>query len=90
MHYGGMSEHLESTHPPTLRKTRRGWEAERPPLLVSKRDASALLGVCLRTIDNLIGTKQLPSRRIGKRVLIPYSSLVAFARRDHIGAPEVE
>ncbi len=59
----------------------------RQPLLVSKKEAATLLGVCLRTIDNLIGTRQLPCRRIGKRVLIPYSSLVAFARRDHLAAP---
>jgi excisionase family DNA binding protein len=58
-------------------------EMVRPPLLVSKRDAAALLSLCLRSIDNLIARKELPCRRIGKRVLIPYSALVAFARRDH-------
>jgi hypothetical protein len=52
------------------------------PLLVSKRVAAGLLGVCVRTIDNLIFTKQLPCRRIGKRTLIPYSKLIAFASRD--------
>jgi hypothetical protein len=56
------------------------------PLLVSKRDAAALLGVCVRSIDNYIATKELPCRRLGKRVLIPYNSLVAFARRDHLPA----
>jgi len=63
-------------------------EAQRlpPPLLVSKRDAAALLSVCLRTIDNYIATKELPCRRLGKRVLIPYTALVAFARRDHLPA----
>jgi excisionase family DNA binding protein len=58
------------------------------PLLVSKRDAAALLSLCLRSIDNLIAGKQLPYRRIGKRVLIPYSALVAFARRDHPNSPD--
>lgn len=53
------------------------------PLLVSKREAAALLGICLRSVDNLIAAKQLPSRRIGRRVLIPYNALAAFARRDH-------
>jgi excisionase family DNA binding protein len=56
------------------------------PLLVSKRDAAALLGVCLRSIDNYIAAKELPCRRLGKRVLVPYSALVAFARRDHLSA----
>jgi excisionase family DNA binding protein len=54
------------------------------PINVSKKDSSILLGVCLRTIDNLIATKRLPCRRIGRRVLIPYAALVAFARRDHL------
>jgi len=30
-------------------------------ILASKKDSAALLGVCLRTIDNLIATKQLPA-----------------------------
>jgi hypothetical protein len=55
-----------------------------PPLLVSKRHAAGLLSLCLRSIDNLIAAKALPCRRVGKRVLIPYSALVAFARRDHL------
>ena len=54
------------------------------PLLVSKRDAAALLGICLRSVDNYIAAKQLPCRRLGKRVLIPYTALVAFSRRDHL------
>ncbi len=29
------------------------------------------------------------SRRAGRRVLIPYTALVQFARRDHVGKPEV-
>jgi hypothetical protein len=58
------------------------------PLLVSKKSAASALSVCLRTIDNLLATRQLPCRRIGRRTLIPYSALVAFARRDHIGTPD--
>jgi excisionase family DNA binding protein len=54
------------------------------PILVSKRDAASLLGVCLRSIDNYIATKELPCRRLGRRVLIPHSALVAFARHDHL------
>lgn len=53
------------------------------PINVSKKESAALLGICPRTVDNLIATKQLPCRRIGRRVLIPYAALVAFARRDH-------
>jgi hypothetical protein len=60
----------------------------RAPLLVSKREAAAMLGVCLRSIDNYIGAKQLPCRRLGKRVLIPYAALVQFSRRDHVTVME--
>lgn len=63
--------------------SRAGNQRFRTPLLVSKRDAAALLGGCLRSIDNYIATKELPCRRLGKRVLIPYAAVVAFARRDH-------
>ncbi|MGO9520251.1 MAG: helix-turn-helix domain-containing protein [Candidatus Korobacteraceae bacterium] len=73
---------------PSPRNTRCGWESERAPLLVSKRDAAALLSLCVRTVDNLIATKKLPARRVGRRVLIPYSALVHFARRDNVGSPE--
>jgi len=56
------------------------------PLVVNKREAAALLGVCLRTIDNFIARKELPCRRFGKRVLIPYAALMNFAKRDHPSA----
>jgi excisionase family DNA binding protein len=56
------------------------------PLLVCKREAAAMLGISLRSVDNYIAKKELPCRRLGKRVLIPYTALVAFARRDHLTA----
>lgn len=53
-------------------------------ILVSKREAAAALSVSVRTIENLIYVaKELPARKIGRRTLIPYASLMAFARRDH-------
>jgi excisionase family DNA binding protein len=54
----------------------------RDPLLVSKRDAAAALSVSVRTIQNLIIAKKLPTRRIGRRTLIPYSALRVLASRD--------
>jgi len=59
-------------------------QSDQRPLLVSKRDVAALLSLCVRTVDNLIATKKLPARRVGRRVLIPYSALVQFAKRDHL------
>ncbi len=53
------------------------------PVLISKRDAAVLLAVSVRTVENLIARRSLPVCRVGKRVLIPYSSLEAFARCNH-------
>jgi excisionase family DNA binding protein len=56
----------------------------REPLLVSKRETGELLRVCLRTVDNLIANGELKCVRIGKRVLVKYSSVLAFTKRDHV------
>jgi excisionase family DNA binding protein len=51
-------------------------------LLLTKRDAAFLLSVSLRTIDNLIASKRLAVRRIGRRSLIPRQSVELLAKRD--------
>jgi excisionase family DNA binding protein len=56
---------------------------EVPKILVSKREAAFVLSLSVRTIENLISRKELVTRRVGRRTLIPVSSLEAFARRDH-------
>ncbi len=62
-------------------------------ILVSKKEAAALLGISLRTVENLIARKELESRRIGRRRLVPRVSLEKLARRDvpspALGAAEV-
>jgi len=57
--------------------------AELVPLLCSKKQAAQRLNLSLRTIDNLIAFKELAVRRIGRRVLIPQSEIIKFARTDH-------
>jgi len=52
------------------------------PLLHTKIEAAAMLSVSLRTIDNLIALKELPVRRIRRRVLIPRTVLLNFAKPD--------
>jgi len=52
-------------------------------ILCSKREAAQMLNVSLRTIDNLIAFKEITVRRIGRRVLIPYSAIQNFVRTDH-------
>jgi excisionase family DNA binding protein len=51
-------------------------------LLLSKREAAEALGCSVRTIENMIARKQLASRRLGKRRMIPYTALTQLAKRD--------
>lgn len=50
---------------------------------VSKAEAAEMLGVSLRTVDRLIALKELPVRRLGRRVLIPRNGLHNLLRTDH-------
>ena len=52
-------------------------------LLLSRREAAALLSISQRSLDYLIANNILPVRRIGSRVLIPSDVLQRFARTDH-------
>jgi excisionase family DNA binding protein len=64
---------------------------ELDPILVSRTEAAALLGISRRSLDYLIADKKLTVRRIGTRVLVPYTELKRFARADHpfrIGSPK--
>lgn len=54
-----------------------------PPLLLSKKEAGRVLGISNRSVEYLISNKQLPTRRVGRRVLIPFSACERFARADH-------
>lgn len=57
-------------------------------LLVSRREAAVLLGLSVRTLDNLVLRGELRVRRIGRRVLVERRELERFARRDHRTAGE--
>jgi excisionase family DNA binding protein len=50
---------------------------------VSKVEAAQMLGVSVRTVDRLIALKELPVRRLGRRVLIPRNGLHNLLRSDH-------
>ena len=52
-------------------------------LLVSRREAAQMLSISERAIDYLVSTKQLTTRRIGSRVLIPVTEVRKFVRYDH-------
>ena len=51
-------------------------------LLLSKKEAAEVLGISLRTVENLITRKELASRRIGRRRMVPASALAQLVRRD--------
>jgi hypothetical protein len=55
--------------------------------LLSKQDAAQALSVSVRTNNYLIGNDELPTRRIGRRTLIPRSGLELFALQDHPESP---
>jgi len=53
-------------------------ETSIPPVSVPVPVAAQLLGVSPRTAWTLVKNLELPSFRIGTRVLIPYSAITAF------------
>jgi excisionase family DNA binding protein len=58
-------------------------QQEEHRLLHPRKEAAWLLGISVRSLDYLIANKQLATRKIGGRVLIPHSELVRFSRADH-------
>jgi excisionase family DNA binding protein len=52
-------------------------------LLVGGREAAELLSISPRALDYLVANKQIATRRIGTRVLIPMTELQKFSRVDH-------
>ena len=55
----------------------------RERLLLDKREAAWVIGVSPRTIDALIANRELPVRRIGRRVLVHRNTLEKFAQQNH-------
>ena len=52
-------------------------------LLYPRKDAAFQLGISIRSLDYLVARKQLDTRRIGKKVLVPRNALVRFAGANH-------
>ena len=53
-------------------------------ILYTKREAAQLLSISVRSLDYLIFNQQIPTRRIGRRVLVHRDAIERFARRDHL------
>ena len=56
---------------------------EGPRLLYTRKEAARQLSISVRSLDYLIAMKQLATRRVGKRVMIPHGELIRFAKADH-------
>ena len=52
-------------------------------LLVDRRNAAQYLSISQRSLDYLVASGELHTRRIGTRVLIPISELHRYAQVDH-------
>jgi excisionase family DNA binding protein len=52
-------------------------------LLYPKVEAAILLGISERSIDYLISSRRLKTKRIGGRNLVPADELRRFVRADH-------
>jgi excisionase family DNA binding protein len=52
-------------------------------LAVGMAEAARRLGLSARTIATLVLRRELPSRRVGRRRIIPVVALEAFVRSDH-------
>lgn len=55
-------------------------------LLYDRKEAARQLSISVRSLDYLIAGKQLDTRRIGKKVLVPHASLVRYASANHYQA----
>jgi excisionase family DNA binding protein len=51
-------------------------------LFCSKREAAEALACSTRTVENLIATKQLESRRLGRRRMVVVASLMQLVKHD--------
>ena len=57
-------------------------------LLYSRTEAARQLSISVRSLDYLIAGRELETRRIGKKVLIPHASLVRFSQGNHYDSPK--
>jgi excisionase family DNA binding protein len=68
---------------PDRKQPEKAFVASDDKLLVGREEAAEMLSISCRALDYLVANKQLKTRRIGSRVLIPTSDLRRFARADH-------
>jgi excisionase family DNA binding protein len=52
-------------------------------IAVGMAEAARRLGLSMRTVATLVGRRELPSRKVGRRRIIPVAALEAFIKRDY-------
>ncbi len=52
-------------------------------LLLSKLEAARMLGLSVRSLEHLISRREIPTRRIGRSVLITRSVIESFAKAEN-------
>jgi hypothetical protein len=55
-------------------------------MLYDRKEAARQLSISIRSLDYIIGNREIAVRRIGKKVLIPYGELVRYAKGNHYGS----
>jgi len=59
-------------------------------LAVGMPEAARRLGLSARTVATLVLRQELPSRKVGRRRIIPVMALEAFVRSEHRSGRNVE
>jgi hypothetical protein len=70
--------------PYEVRRHSRPWSStqsqpDAPRLLNSRREAARQLSISVRSLDYMVAGRQLTTKRIGNRILIPHAELVRLA-----------
>lgn len=72
-------------HPPVSQAAETSKPQLATRLLWDRKGAAQQLSISVRSLDYLIAGRQLGTRRIGKKVLVPCGELVRFAAANHHG-----
>lgn len=56
-------------------------------LAVGMAEAARRLGLSTRTVATLVSRHEMPSRKVGRRRIIPVVALEVFVQRDHRISP---
>ena len=57
--------------------------SETAKILLTRHEAADALSISIRTLDTLLARRELQTRRVGRRRLIPRAELERFAKSNH-------